>query len=204
MLPGDKQRSQEVLQRFLLQEGIEVPWHMLWVDPIRQRLSALCYVQRGDQVLMLQRRKQPFSGYWTAPGGKLEPGEDPRQAIRREIQEETGLHLRSANLQLVVSERSPDPLYNWLLFVFRSEDAAGQLTECQEGLLRWVPLTELATLKRVTIDSLLLPFVYDDRKRYIIHVVFEHPPEGEIVRTEAFSRQSAHASSGGRRHARTE
>lgn len=159
------------------------------MDPAQQRLSALCYIQRQNQILMLQRRKEPFRGYWTAPGGKLEPGEDPRQAIRREIREETGLRLRSTDLQLVVSERSPDPLYNWLLFVFRSADAVGQLTQCQEGLLHWVPFAELPALKRVAVDTQLLPFVFDDRKRYIIHVVFDHPPDGLIVGVQAFPRK---------------
>jgi 8-oxo-dGTP pyrophosphatase MutT (NUDIX family) len=135
---------------------------------------------------MLKRRKPPFPGYWTAPGGKLEPDEDPRQAVVREIGEETGLCLRSATLQLVVSELSSDLSYNWLLFIFRSTVAPGQLTESREGPVRWVPLTELSDLNMAAIDLQLLPYVYDDRRRYLIHIIFDHPPDGRIVRVDAF------------------
>ena len=35
--------------------------------------TALCYVEHNGRVLMLRRRKEPFAGHWTAPGGKLLP-----------------------------------------------------------------------------------------------------------------------------------
>jgi len=156
------------------------------VKPDRQRLGALCFVEHQGRVLMLQRRKEPLFGYWTAPGGKLERHEDPRQAIGREIGEETGLCLRSARLQLVVSELSPDLSYNWLLFVFRGAVDTDRLTESQEGPVRWVPLAELPKLDMAAIDVQLLPFVYDDHRRYLIHIFFDRPPEGKIVRVDAF------------------
>src|SRR5690606_3577188 len=59
-----------------------------------QRLSTLCYLNDGERLLMLRRRKEPFSMHWTAPGGKIEPGETPEEAIVREMHEETGLSVR--------------------------------------------------------------------------------------------------------------
>lgn len=58
---------------------------------IRYVVAAL--ILRGDQVLVCQRRPdQPMSLKWEFPGGKIEPGESPEEALRRELDEELGIH----------------------------------------------------------------------------------------------------------------
>jgi 8-oxo-dGTP diphosphatase len=44
-----------------------------------------------DRYLTLRRAREPYAGRWDLPGGFVEPGETPADAIRREIDEETGL-----------------------------------------------------------------------------------------------------------------
>jgi 8-oxo-dGTP diphosphatase len=48
-------------------------------------------VVRDDQVLLLERAQPPRVGFLDVPGGFLEAGEDPVEAARRELREETGL-----------------------------------------------------------------------------------------------------------------
>jgi len=50
----------------------------------------LCFLLHGDEVLMLHRRFPPNQGLWNGVGGHIEPGETPREAVIREIAEETG------------------------------------------------------------------------------------------------------------------
>jgi 8-oxo-dGTP diphosphatase len=57
---------------------------------MRQVVAAL--IVRGDTVLICQRTKhQPMALKWEFPGGKIEPGEEPREALRRELDEELGI-----------------------------------------------------------------------------------------------------------------
>ena len=64
---------------------------------------AAAVITRADgRVLLAQRPPgKAFAGYWEFPGGKLEPGEDPRDALIRELAEELGLKVRRAAPWLV-------------------------------------------------------------------------------------------------------
>ena len=50
-------------------------------------------VFRDDDVLLIKRGKPPFEGQWSIPGGKLEYGEKVKDAIIREVMEETGVEI---------------------------------------------------------------------------------------------------------------
>jgi len=66
--------------------------------PRRQRVAAYALLTRGDgpdeEVLLTRMSSRTrIPGRWTLPGGGLDHGEDPREALRREVFEETGLHI---------------------------------------------------------------------------------------------------------------
>lgn len=67
--------------------------------PIPHRDVAVGVVWRGERVLV-QRRPEGglLGGLWEFPGGKVEPGERPRDAVSREIREETGLRVAVGEL----------------------------------------------------------------------------------------------------------
>jgi 8-oxo-dGTP diphosphatase len=78
----------------------------------RKRVAAV--IQRADKILMVRERVQTSPGhhdgpeYWTLPGGGIEPGEDPLTAVHREVLEEVGLTVTTA--QEVAQVPSPSGL----------------------------------------------------------------------------------------------
>ena len=53
-------------------------------------------------MLWIRRGTPPRVGFWTVPGGYVEPGESPAVAAAREIREETGAIVNSADLKLIL------------------------------------------------------------------------------------------------------
>ena len=98
----------------------------------------LCFLTRGDDVLMLHRAKSPNKGLWNGVGGKIHQDESPLAACLREVKEETGFSLQSANFAGVLTwsgfEVSDGGLY---IFVAPAPD--GDPVESGEGRLAWKP-----------------------------------------------------------------
>jgi 8-oxo-dGTP diphosphatase len=62
------------------------------VPPVRTVLVAAAVLLESGRVLLTQRKAGAhLEGKWEFPGGKIEPGEDPRDALRRELKEELGI-----------------------------------------------------------------------------------------------------------------
>ena len=55
--------------------------------------GAQALVERDGRVLLGRRAHEPAAGFWDVPGGFLDEGEHPLDGLRRELHEETGLHV---------------------------------------------------------------------------------------------------------------
>ena len=71
-------------------------------------VAAAVIVAPDRRVLVAQRPAgKPYAGYWEFPGGKIEPGESPRQALARELREELGIVVHRSAPWLVQRYRYP-------------------------------------------------------------------------------------------------
>jgi 8-oxo-dGTP diphosphatase len=66
--------------------------------PEHPLLGVGALIFRRDSILLVERGRDPLKGYWSLPGGLVEPGERLVDAVKREILEETGLSIRPVKI----------------------------------------------------------------------------------------------------------
>ncbi|QIM17516.1 NUDIX hydrolase [Leucobacter coleopterorum] len=124
-------------------------------------MAAYAVVERRGKILLTHWRRGHLHG-WTLPGGGLESGEDPRDAVVREVLEETGLEARVGKLigvdsRVMVREEVPadkDPELHTIRIVYRATVKDGPLQHEIGGSsdeARWVPIKEIRSLRTLSL-----------------------------------------------------
>ena len=145
--------------------------------------STLCYVTRGDQVLMLHRVKKKNDinhDKWIGIGGKFEAGESPDECLLREAKEETGLTLTNWKCRGVVTFLS-DEAEGEFMYLFTADGFEGELTECDEGDLQWVSREFLNGLPKWEGDQIFLDLLWQDAPFFLLKLRYEGERLAEAV-----------------------
>ena len=132
--------------------------------------STLCYVLRGDEVLMLHRVKKKNDinkDKWIGIGGKFENEESPDECILREAYEETGLTLTSWRCRGVITFLN-DTCEGEYMYLFTADDWEGELKECDEGDLQWVSRDFLDSLPKWEGDKIFLDLLRQDAPFFLL------------------------------------
>lgn len=107
-------------------------------------------IERDGRVLCARRRSGEFAGSWEFPGGKVEPREDPRAALVREISEELGCRIRvGAPITTSVHAASRATIS---LTTYRCAIESGEPEPIEHAELRWLPPSRLAELTWAPAD----------------------------------------------------
>jgi len=119
---------------------------------------------RDSRVLLGHRRadRRDFPGRWSLPGGHVEPGERPVDALVRELREELGVEATVSGAPSLRLERRPDTDDGMIQDVWVVTAWAGSptnLAEDEHDELRWVPADELPHLDLAHPEH--LPFLRD-------------------------------------------
>lgn len=123
--------------------------------------TTLCYIQRGEDYLMLHRIKKQNDlnqDKWIGVGGEFEDKESPEDCLLREVREETGLTLTSYRYRGIVtfvSDRWPTEY----MHLFTADSWMGALKECDEGVLEWLPRRRLLELPHWEGDAIFLDLI---------------------------------------------
>ena len=133
-------------------------------------LSTLCYITRGDEVLMLHRVKKKNDinkDKWIGIGGKFLPEESPEECLLREAQEETGLTLTGGKGRGVVTFLNTCCEGEYM-FLFTADAFEGDLKECDEGDLQWVKRDFLDSLPKWEGDQIFLNLLWQDAPFFLL------------------------------------
>lgn len=133
--------------------------------------TTLCYITRGDEVLMLHRVKKKHDinhDKWIGIGGKFEGQESPDECLLREAMEETGLRLTSWQCRGVVTFLTENPQDGEFMYLFTADGFQGELKECDEGDLKWVSRTFLNDLPKWQGDQIFLDLLWQDAPFFLL------------------------------------
>lgn len=128
--------------------------------------STLCYLRKDGKTLMLHRVKKDsdvHKGKYNGLGGKFLPGETPEECVIREVKEESGLNVHSPRLRAVMTFPEFKNNEDWLVFLFTAEDFSGEMTECNEGELKWIDNKDLLGLHLWEGDKMFLTWLDRDQ-----------------------------------------
>jgi 8-oxo-dGTP diphosphatase len=123
--------------------------------PERRRLFVVAaLIARRGRVLLSQRRAdQAFPLMWEFPGGKVEVGETPEEALVREIDEELGCTVRVGSIAELIFHVYPD--FDLIMPVYRASVIAGRPQARDVEAISWVPLGRILEKEMPPAD---LPF----------------------------------------------
>ncbi len=97
-----------------------------WVFFADPKVAAAALIENQGQVLLVRRANDPQRGLWTLPAGFIDAGEDPRAAVERECQEETGFLVEVTDLLDVISGQE-HPRGAHILIVYHARIISGQM-----------------------------------------------------------------------------
>ena len=132
--------------------------------------TTLCYITRGDQVLMLHRVKKKNDinkDKWIGIGGKFEADESPDECLLREAAEETGLTLTSWRCRGVVTFLC-EGIEGEYMYLFTADGYEGMLKTCDEGDLQWVSREFLGSLPKWEGDEIFLKLLWENAPFFLL------------------------------------
>lgn len=157
------------------------------------QMTTLGYIETRESYLMLHRVKKEQDvneGKWIGIGGKFEYGESPEECMIREAKEETGLAVTSMKFRGILTFicDKQDPEY---ICLYTIDGFSGQLKECDEGELLWVPKDEIFGLNLWEGDRIFFDLLQKDVPFFSLKLCYEGDQlleanlngEKELVRT---------------------
>ena len=142
----------------------------------------LCYLENDrEEYLMLHRVKKKNDinhDKWIGVGGGFEHGESPEECALRETREETGLTLTDCRFRGIVTFdcEGQETLY---MHLFTASGWTGELTDCDEGELEWVPKENVYDLPIWEGDKIFFRLLEQERPFFSLKLSYDR---GDVLR----------------------
>ena len=142
---------------------------------MQAQLSTLCYLEKDDQYLMLHRvvkKNDVNKDKWSGVGGHFEQDESPEECLLREVREETGYTLTSYRFRGIVTFVSGDGVTEYM-HLFTADGFEGEPVPCDEGVLEWVPKSQIDELNIWEGDKIFFRLLTQEEPFFSLKLVYD-------------------------------
>ena len=120
--------------------------------PDRPLLGVGAIIVREERVLLVRRANPPLQNEWSIPGGLVETGEMMKEAVVREVREETGLETEIVELvevfERILRDQDLRVQYHFVLIDYLCRVIAGEAKAASDvSEVRWTKLEDLESLE---------------------------------------------------------
>ena len=112
-------------------------------------------IRDGDRIFATQRGYGDFKDMWEFPGGKIEPGETPEEALRREIREELSADISVD--RFICTVEHDYPTFRLTMHTYLCQVVHGQLRLLEHEAAKWLDIAHLDTVGWLPADLKVLP-----------------------------------------------
>ena len=142
---------------------------------MQAEMGTLCYLERDNKYLMLHRvvkKNDVNKDKWIGVGGHFEQDESPDECLLREVKEETGYTLTSYRFRGIVTFVSGDGVTEYM-HLFTADGFEGTPAACDEGVLEWVPVSQIDDLNIWEGDKIFFRLLAQNAPFFSLKLVYD-------------------------------
>ena len=123
-------------------------------------VAAVALVDADGRILLAQRPEdKAFGGLWEFPGGKLEPGETPEEALVRELGEELEIDTKTSCLAPLTFASHAYDKAHLIMYLYVCRVWEGDIKPTEHQQVKWVKISDLNNYPMPAADIPLIPFL---------------------------------------------
>ncbi len=120
-------------------------------------------IREGDRIFATQRGYGDFKDYWEFPGGKIEKGETPKEALKREIREELDTEIEVG--QFIKTVEYDYPSFHLHMDCFFAKVLSGDLILKEHEAAKWLSSEDICTVAWLPADKDLVEVIRCELKK---------------------------------------
>ena len=157
MYSDDEYKELEVSERELGKKGIFEGKKVCFAksgEILKYIRVVAAVIKEGDKIFATARGYGEYKGWWEFPGGKIEPGESPKQALIREIKEELTAEIEVGDL--IKTEEYDYPTFHLSMDCYFAQVVKGEIVLKEAEAARWLSRSELNDVNWLPADKELI------------------------------------------------